>query len=258
MLPESARLALEGSRFGDVRWFPEVRSTNEVVAALARGGASEGVVAVAGHQTAGRGRMGRRWHAPPGSSLLLSVLLRPSLPAAQTPLTTVAMALAAAEACEEVADVSPLVKWPNDLVVGEGKLAGILGERVSPTADGRPAVVVGIGVNANWGDQVPPDGGAALDELAGRPVALWDLLVALLHRLDRRYRYLSQPDVLPLLLDDYRARSATLGRRVRVEVPAGELEGEAVRLTAEGHLVVDDSGRHRVVSAGDVVHVRPA
>src|SRR5207302_9322570 len=119
------------------------------------------------------------------------------------------------------------LKWPNDLVVGDGKLGGILGEATTNS------VVVGLGLNVNWGDDRPPPPGVSLDELVGRPVDRSMLLGALLARLDSRLA--TAP---ARLLDDYRARSATLGRRVTVELWAGTIEGEAVDLTGEGHLVV--------------------
>ncbi|MFN2506053.1 MAG: biotin--[acetyl-CoA-carboxylase] ligase [Acidimicrobiales bacterium] len=254
MLDDSARLALQDTRFADVRWCEEVESTNVTVAELARAGAPEGVVVVADHQTGGKGRQGRRWQAPAGSSLLLSVLLRPRLPQAQVPATTLSMALAASDACEQVTGIRPLVKWPNDLVVDDRKLGGILGESI--VEGGQMAVVVGIGLNVNWATS-PPAPGVALDELVGSSVDRNALLVALLRHLERRYQALGEPDGPATLLSDYRARSATLGRRVRVELWAGAVEGEAVDVTAEGHLVVDEGGRTRVIASGDVIHLRP-
>ena len=163
MLDDSASTAVP--RFSDVRWFDEVDSTNSVAADLARKeGAAPAIVVVADHQRSGRGRLGRRWEAPPGSSLLCSV----TLPAATTDrpahFATMAMALAASDACDEVAGVRPLLKWPNDLLVGPAKLGGILGE----ARDG--AVIVGLGLNVNWGGAPPPASGVALDTLTGRSV----------------------------------------------------------------------------------------
>ncbi|MFN2609052.1 MAG: biotin--[acetyl-CoA-carboxylase] ligase, partial [Acidimicrobiales bacterium] len=133
-------------RFADVRHLAEVDSTNRLAADLARGGAAEGVVVVADHQTAGRGRRGRSWEAAPGSSLLVSVVLRPP-PGPAAGLATVAAALAAADACHRVAGFAPGLKWPNDVLVGGRKLAGILAELVpiglrserSPAAGGPEA-----------------------------------------------------------------------------------------------------------------------
>lgn len=233
------------ARSRDIRRYDEVPSTNEVAAALGRQGAPEGLVVTADHQTAGRGRRGRRWLAPPGTSLLVSVLLLPAPEPGYAHLPTLAMALAAAEACEDVAGVCPRLKWPNDVVVGERKLGGVLGEA---TTD---AVVVGAGLNVNWGEQSPPPPGVSLDALVGHPVDRTALLDALLGHLDQR---LAAPR--DQLLADYRAASATLGRRVTVGLWAGTVAGEAVDLTAEGHLVVDDGRRRRVLTMGDVVHAR--
>jgi BirA family biotin operon repressor/biotin-[acetyl-CoA-carboxylase] ligase len=207
-------------RFRDIRWFAEVDSTNRVAADLARAGAPDGVVVVADHQTAGRGRRGRTWESHPGASLLVSVILRPA-PA----LVTLAAGVAAAEACAGV-DVG--LKWPNDLMLGDAKLGGILSELVGDAA------VVGLGLNLCWA----PAGAACLGEGADRQA----LLDAYLAGLD------SPGDVLAR----YRSRCTTLGRRVRIEVPGGAIEGLATDVDEHGRLLVDG----RPVAAGDVVHLR--
>src|SRR5262245_29768744 len=131
-----ARSALEGSRFADVRWVVETDSTNDDLLLLAREGAAEGILVVADHQRAGRGRLDRTWQAPPGSSLLLSVLMRPGVAPVQAHLASTAVACAAVEACIGVAGAAPRLKWPNDLVVLDpdgavrGKLGGILAESI--------------------------------------------------------------------------------------------------------------------------------
>jgi BirA family biotin operon repressor/biotin-[acetyl-CoA-carboxylase] ligase len=225
---------LETTRFRDVRWFDSVDSTNRYLLECARAGAAEGVVAVADEQTAGRGRLGRAWVAPKGASLLASVLLRPVLAPSELHLVTLAAALAALDALPES---GARVKWPNDVVIGDRKLAGILAE-----VDGSGAVVVGMGLNVR--DDLLPD------EL--RPIAIGydvdrrELLVAWLRALDVRLRALDRVHA------DAVAFSATIGRRVRVELPNETFEGVARALTPEGFLVVDE----RVVTAGDVVHVR--
>jgi BirA family biotin operon repressor/biotin-[acetyl-CoA-carboxylase] ligase len=235
-------------RFDDVRWVDETDSTNSRLLDEARAGAAEGVVLVADHQTAGRGRLGRRWEAPPGSSLLVSVLLRPDVPLRRAHLVTMGAGLAAAEACEEVAGVRPDLKWPNDLLVGDAKLAGLLAESVVE-GERLQALVVGMGLNLS----VAPEGATALADHAGRPVERRPLLDAWLARLDSRL------DALDGVLADYRPRCATLGREVRVERPAGgDLTGTAVDVTDAGHLVVEGGGGRVEVAVGDVVHVRPS
>src|SRR5665213_2646554 len=139
------------TRFTEIRRFRELDSTNRYLLDEARAGAPGGLVAVADHQTAGRGRLGRRWEAPAGANLLMSVLLRPDLPVEELHLSTVAMALATRSACSAATAgaVIPVLKWPNDVMVGEGKLAGILAETV-PDAPGSRAVVVGMGLHVAW------------------------------------------------------------------------------------------------------------
>jgi BirA family biotin operon repressor/biotin-[acetyl-CoA-carboxylase] ligase len=239
-----------------VRHVEETGSTNDDLVAAAHRGEPAGAVLVADFQTAGRGRLGRRWEATPGSALLVSVLLRPGTAAAGWPHgATHAVGLAARDACQDVAGVAVELKWPNDLVVGDRKLAGVLAEGV--VDGGRlAAVVVGLGLDVS-GPLAGAFGAVCLDELAGAAVARDDLLEAFLARL---VGYVAQWETDPAaLVEGYRRTLATLGRAVRVELPAGEvIIGTAVDLTATGELVVATGGGDRVVDAGDVVHLRTA
>jgi len=248
------------AEFFDVRRFDRLGSTNTYLLEQARSGAPEGTVAVADHQSAGRGRLGRRWEAPPGSCLLVSVLLRPVLGPEDRPLASAAVAVAAIEACEVVAGVSPDVKWPNDLLVGERKLAGILAE-ADPGAPGGPpgsaAVVVGLGLNVDWPGPAGVSG-TCLSEAAGRRVDREELLGAWLGALAPRVGALSSPAGRDGLAGALRARCSTVGRRVRVEMVDGSVvTGLATGLSGAGHLVVDTGADRLVVAAGDVVHLRP-
>lgn len=253
------------ARFTDVRRVAETGSTNTDLLELVRAGAPEGIVLVADHQTAGRGRLGRTWSAPAGSSLLVSVLLRPTLPAGRTHLTTVAAGLAAADAVEEVAGFRPGLKWPNDLVVetpaGARKLAGLLAESVVHRGE-VAAVVVGMGMNARWPEPLPEalaSAATTVSRVAGREVGPTDLLGAYLRALDRRYGTLVAGGGVAATAAAHRRGCATLGRRVAVELGDGSLEGTAVDVDDDGHLVLDlDDGGRRSVTVGDVVHLRPA
>lgn len=138
-----------GTRFAEVRWFDELDSTNRYLLSEARAGAVEGLVVVADHQSAGRGRLGRRWEAPPAANLLVSVLLRPRLPFETRHLASAVVALAAADACAALGGVAASIKWPNDLLVDGRKLAGVLAEADVGT-EGRAPIVVGIGINVAW------------------------------------------------------------------------------------------------------------
>jgi len=221
---------------------------------------------VAEHQRAGRGRLGRRWEAPPGRNLLVSILLRPSMPAEQRHLCTAVVALAAAEACRRVSGVDPDLKWPNDLVVGTGKLAGVLAEVVGAEPD--PAVVVGIGVNCGWPAPDDASGEPPLpDALRGSATSLWresgrradpaEVLEALLVDLEPRLADLQEPAGRRRQAADFRRACATVGSTVRVDLDGETVTGVALDVTAEGHLIVDVGACLRTIVAGDVVHLRP-
>jgi BirA family biotin operon repressor/biotin-[acetyl-CoA-carboxylase] ligase len=231
-----------------VQWFDEIDSTNRYLLDEARGGAEGGLVAVADHQTAGRGRFDRRWEAPPGSSLLVSVLVRLDREGEDVQPAVVAAAVALADAVGDVAGFAPEFKWPNDLVVRDRKLAGLLAER-----DG-DALVIGAGCNVEW-HSFPPEladvatacnlesSYAAVD----RRALLDAYLVGLARELDR----------LDSVVTRYRSRLATLGRRVRVVRVRDELVGEAVGVADDGALLVrrPDATVERV-TVGDVIHLR--
>ncbi|MEY2567838.1 MAG: BirA family transcriptional regulator [Actinomycetota bacterium] len=187
--------------------------------------------------------MGRSWEAARGSSLLASILLRPALPPDRLHLVTAAVALAASDALADVAGFTPDLKWPNDLLVDDRKLAGVLAE-----AD-LPAVVVGIGVNLTWDGPVP-NGGIAANQVTGAPVDRDEVLQSLLAHLAPRAAD------WPAVASEFRRRCATLGRAVRIELADESFTGTASDVSDEGHLLVDVGVCLRTVTAGDVVHLR--
>jgi BirA family transcriptional regulator, biotin operon repressor / biotin---[acetyl-CoA-carboxylase] ligase len=274
-------------RFGRIEWFDSIDSTNRYVADAAANGEPEGLVAIAGEQTAGRGRLDRSWIAPPGSALLCSVLVRPKLAASQWPLLTIAMALAAQDAIRHPLAVGPLrdrvvLKWPNDLMVTDvelpipnepsvslKKLGGILAQAVVPSA-----VVVGIGVNVQRPDAIDA-------EVAGKavwisdfhegpgPITIPALADSLLAAFAERVEQLEMD--YKALLHDYRERCVTLGATVQVTLPSTAaaanpsqspmpriLLGRAVEIDDAGQLVVmPATGTAPItISVGDVIHVR--
>ena len=189
LTPEAVEARLRG-RFGrPYRYVERCASTQQ----LLTGGDAEGTVAVTDVQTEGRGRLGRRWLAAPGTSVLCSLLLRPPVPAARLPELSLVAGEACAAAIRDVAGVEPTIKFPNDVLVGGRKVAGILAE----AKDGY--VVLGIGINVNVSaDELPKETATAATSLlieAGRFVERGGLLVALLAELERRY-------------DDWLARAA--------------------------------------------------
>ena len=238
----------------EIRWFDQVDSTNAYVREQARFGAPEGLVAVADHQTEGRGRLGRRWESPPGANLLASVLLRPNIDPADLHLCTTVVALAAMDACRVVAGVGTLLKWPNDLLVEGAKVAGILAEAEFAGAE-LSAVVVGIGINVGWPG--PPEaGGTSLEAATGSPVDRRALLHALLAALGERRAGLDAAAGRRALAEEGRRRCATLGQQVRVTLEGEEITGRAVAIDDAGRLVVETPAGSRRVTAGDVVHLR--
>jgi BirA family transcriptional regulator, biotin operon repressor / biotin---[acetyl-CoA-carboxylase] ligase len=242
-----------------VTWVEETGSTNEDLVAAARAGAPAGAVLVADHQTAGRGRLGRTWQAPPGSALLCSILLRPA-PGTVLHGAVWAVALAARDAVTQLTGVQPDLKWPNDLLSGGRKLAGVLAEGVAGPDDPSrlAAVVVGLGLNVGW-EQPPSEvaaGAITLEELAGHRVDREALLRALLGALAPLLDLWTGAPAL--LRERYRSALSTLGQAVRVTMTDREVEGEAVDVTADGALVVRVGDDELVVSAGDVVHLRRA
>jgi BirA family transcriptional regulator, biotin operon repressor / biotin---[acetyl-CoA-carboxylase] ligase len=276
--------------FGEVRRFSELDSTNRYLADEARAGAPEGLVVMADHQSAGRGRLGRKWEAPAGANLLVSVLLRPVLALEELHLCTVAMALAArsaiSSATSSATGVEPGLKWPNDLMVRERKLAGILAESLPASApstaapspdtpppgpsDGRSprTVVVGIGVNVGW--PAPDDEAGAVPVPAdlAHATSVWresgikvepaDLLEVLLDELEIRYLDLGGAEGRRRLASDYRSACTTLGQTVSVSLADAKVTGSVVDISAEGHLLLDVGACIRTITAGDVVHLRPS
>ncbi|WP_433166415.1 biotin--[acetyl-CoA-carboxylase] ligase [Kribbella sp. CA-247076] len=251
------RLVRPGSLWTQIDVLDDTESTNAVVAAAALAGASEGLVVTAEHQSSGRGRLGRTWTTPPRSALLTSVLLRPTaVPAARWPWLGLLMPLAVAAAVRRVGELPAQVKWPNDVLVEDRKLAGILLERV----DG-PAAVVGFGINVTLREVEKPH--PAATSLALEGAATTDrvtVLAAVLRELATRYQTWADAGGDPAgLLPEYHELSATLGRLVRVELPDGTfLEGRARDLDADGRLIVDTPGGPRSLAAGDVTHLRTA
>ena len=238
----------------------ETGSTNADVADAARAGAAEGLIVVAEQQVAGRGRRDRVWVSPARAGLTVSVLLRPGdVPQRHWAWLPLLAGVALRDAVQRIAEVDAALKWPNDLLVGDGKAAGILAE---VTGD---AVVLGIGLNVTTrADELPPTTGLPATSLllaGARSTDRDPLLRALLRGLAQWYagwREAGGDAEMCGLLGAYRRGCATLGRQVRVQLPGGdELAGEATTVDPDGQMVIRtaDGTAHRV-SAGDVVHVR--
>jgi BirA family biotin operon repressor/biotin-[acetyl-CoA-carboxylase] ligase len=274
----------------EVRVVEETGSTNADLLAEAQAGAREGLVLVAEEQTAGRGRMGRRWISPPRRALTFSVLLRPAVPAGLLGWLPLLAGVAVASALQQTAGVDARLKWPNDVLVDGAKIAGILAERWTN------AVVIGTGINVlqHRGELPVPTAtsllvaqgagpagaaGPAVARGAG-PVEAWEagpagapgpgagadmrerLLTAVLDELARWYNaWLDQPQPGDAdgcgLRAEYLRRSGTVGSAVTVMLPGGQnLTGMAAGIDAAGRLEIRTPAGLVQVSAGDVVHLR--
>lgn len=246
----------EGSLFTDLRVVTETGSTNADVAAAARAGAPEGLVVSADLQTAGRGRDGRAWQAPPRSGLAVSVLLRPPAPRETWGWLPLLAGVAVVAPLAPMTGLDLGLKWPNDVLVGGvRKLAGILAE----VAGG--AVVVGLGLNVSLRrDELPVEGATSLALEGSRVVDRDPVLRAVLRELARRYRAFLAADGDAArcgLHEAYRSACTTLGRPVRASLPGDRLlEGEAVDVDPAGRLVVRTCAGVTTLAAGDVVHLR--
>ena len=259
LFPREIRAGLACSLLGrTIVHHDVVGSTNDIARQLARQGAPEGTVVVAEAQTAGRGRLGRGWQAAPGTGLLLSVVLRPTLAAQRLAWLPVLAGVAAARAIGRASGLHCGLKWPNDLLLDGRKVAGILVEMHSE-ADRAHLVVVGIGINVN---QTAAEltgklarSATSLALAAGRPVGRVALAQALLEELEEGYRLLLAGG-WPIIRERWTAGSATLGRRVRAVVGDRVLSGVATGLDESGALVVETSQGVQRVWAGEVALVR--
>jgi BirA family biotin operon repressor/biotin-[acetyl-CoA-carboxylase] ligase len=254
---------------------PSTGSTNADLLARARDGAPEGVVLAAEEQSAGRGRMGRSWQSPPRAALTFSLLLRPApVPPARRGWLPLLAGTAVAGAVRTVAAVDARLKWPNDVLVGEAKLGGILAEAVGD------AVIVGVGLNVSAAPSELPETAlpaTSLRALGAASLAREPLLAGILAEFERWYLAWREaggdPDHCGLRAG-YTKLSATIGRRVRVEMPGGQLlSGLAAGVDEDGRLLVrsepgegpgegpgggpgEGPGEELAVAAGDVVHLR--
>ena len=267
LTPDRTQHNLDSTIIGRaITHYAQTGSTNELARQQARAGHAEGLVILADQQTAGRGRLGRAWAAPPGSSLLLSLLLRPTwLAPADAFCLTMLASVALCEAVEQVMPPRAALKWPNDLLLpvrtAAGptlrKAAGILSE-IELDGDQIAWVVIGMGVNVNWSPAGIVDGrdlaevATSVGAAAGQPVERLLLLRALLERLDARYAALRRGDHADLF-ERWRDRLTTLGQPVQIGLPHGELRGVAEDVERTGALRVrDEHGTLHTIMAGDV------
>jgi BirA family biotin operon repressor/biotin-[acetyl-CoA-carboxylase] ligase len=234
-------------------------STNRVAMEMAENGAKHGTVVVADAQTAGRGRMGRRWTSPAGKNLYVSLLLRPSVPTVDAPRLALVAGVALADAVETMG-VPASLKWPNDLYCGGRKAAGILAEMASDP-DGVRHVVIGVGLNVNMEEaDFPPDLRSTATSLrirAGRAFRRVDVLARLLEAFGTRYAEFIEGG-FPSLRDGWDRRDFLRGRRVLLRRQGGEGWGTADGLDTVGALrfLPDGGPGIESVHSGEILDFR--
>jgi len=236
-----------------VIYHARVASTNDIAKQFADAGEPEGTLVIADEQTAGRGRMGRTWTAPPRSSILMSLILRPrALAPHQIARATMATALGACDGIRAVTGLDAQIKWPNDILLRGKKCAGILAE--APTVGEQVEyVIVGLGLNVNFAAGsvagIPPDSTTIADEL-GKPTPRVPLVQALLRSIEQYYLRLCAGEDLK---GEWVAHLATLGQRVLAQTPGGAEEGIAEGVDDDGALLLRraDGSLVRLI-AGDV------
>lgn len=239
----------------DIQVFQETTSTNDVMEKLARDGVREGVAVFAETQTRGRGRMGRSWHSQPGKGLWFSVMLRPALAPSSATRLMIAAAVALARSIHGVTGLQPEIKWPNDLLIGGRKIAGILME-LHAELDHLKYVILGMGVNVNHAPaDLPHNLRYLVSSLAiecKRPVSRAEFAVVLLRELDVCYHMVLKGQFAGLS-EEWQRHSCTIGQRVRIRIGDRLVEGLAEALDDEGGLLVRTQfGRLEHILSGDV------
>ncbi len=259
--PETIEAALRGRLGRPFRYFEEIGSTNTEALTWAEEGAPEGALAVANHQTAGRGRWGRNWLSAPGSLLQFSLVLRPDLPVERLGLLTTALGVACADAIEELAKIPTGIKWPNDVVVRGRKLAGILVE--SKLAGTKLDVAIaGVGINVGWPrDEVPDEIAETATSIAiesdASPPSRAELLGAILASFESVYDQARDPQRSGRVVNRATERSLILGHKVNVRfADDSTVEGTALRLLEDGALELEVDGEPRAIHVAEITQLR--
>ena len=259
LMESEIRRYLKTRRFGRKLYIHEsVASTNDLAKELARTGEEEGSVVIAEEQTHGRGRVGRIWLSPRGG-LWFSLILRPNIAPEEAPKITLIFGAGVAKTLRRLYHIDASIKWPNDVLIQEKKVCGILTE-VEAELDVLNFLVVGVGINANNTTRDFPEeirtGATSLIEVLGRKVDRNQLLAELLNEFERSYGILLKSGLRSLLID-WEDLCSTLGKRVRILTPRETIEGEAVKIDEEGALIIKtDSGERKRVIYGECIHLR--
>ena len=254
LIPREIQFGLNTKVFGkNIVSYDSVSSTMDLAFRLGLDGAAEGTVVCAETQTKGRGRLGRVWNSPKGKGIYLSIILRPSLPPTDVARLTLLGAVAVAEAIQKVSGILPKIKWPNDLLINNKKVAGILTE-MSAEMDRVRFVVLGLGINVNTPANLLPDHATSLKVETQKTISRVELIQNILVSLEFWYDNLKKNGFEPVI-ERWKNLSLTLGQRIRIVDPSGTVEGEAIDLDSHGGLVIRNNfGICVQRMSGDVIH----
>ena len=254
LIPREIQFELKTKIFGkNIISYDSLSSTMDVAFRSGLEGAQEGTVVCAETQTKGRGRLGRNWTSPKGKGIYMSIILRPSLPPTDVARLTLLGAVAVAEGIQKACGILPKIKWPNDLLINNRKVAGILTE-MSAEMDRVRFVVLGVGINVNTPISLLPSNATSLKVESGKTVSRVLLVQEILSSLEFWYESLKTDGFEPVIAQ-WKELSLTLGQRVQVIDPSGSVEGEAVDLDEHGGLIIrNDSGLRIQRMTGDVIH----
>jgi len=256
-LPYQIQGDLQTSYIGqDIRYFSEVDSTNEVAKKLADEGASEGTIVIADVQRRGKGRGGKRWISPEGG-VWMTIILRPDIPLAKAPQLTLVTGVAVAETLQTICGLDVGIKWPNDILIGEKKVCGILTE-VSANRGALDYVVVGIGIDLNVDvEEFPLDlkqGATSLKYELDKEIYGVEVVQRFLENFEAIYEEFKEGG-FPEILSQWRRLSKTIGRKVEVHKKGRVVFGEAVGINRDGALILElEDGTLTKVISGECIH----
>lgn len=237
-----------------VIYYEETDSTNIQAKLAGENGGAHGTLVIADRQVAGKGRRGRSWESPKGVCVYMTLLLRPSIQPVKAPMLTLVMALAVAEAVREMTGLEAGIKWPNDIVLNQKKICGILTE-MSTEIDYINYVVTGVGINTGqeaFSEELK-DRATSLFIEGGRHVSRPELVAAVMERYEKNYECFMETEDLSGLQEKYNGMLVNCGREVRVLEPKGEYSAYASGINETGELVVTTSeGEEKHIFAGEV------
>ncbi len=243
----------------EILYFQTITSTNTVALKLASNNCKEGTVIIADMQTNGKGRLGRKWISPMGKNLYMSIILKPEIPLKDAQILTLFSAISCAHAIKKLHKLNVLIKWPNDLMVNNKKLGGILTE-IKNEPKRISFAVIGIGLNINLERKDLPEDirekATSLKEELGRNVSRTDTMIAILEELERIYNLLLKFGKT-FIIGEYLKMSSTIGKDIKVIMNDTNIIGTAIDIDNNGMLIVKLADNSlKKISYGDIVHIR--